>query len=58
MPLDSVHDPAFYDAIFLPGGHAAMCDLPGNKHLAHLLGQAFTRGACRCWRVGACCGAA
>ncbi|TIO50071.1 MAG: hypothetical protein E5X80_26325 [Mesorhizobium sp.] len=33
-----------YDAIFLPGGHAAMWDLPGNAALADALGQAFDEG--------------
>ncbi len=44
MPLERVCEPAFYDAIYLPGGHGAMLDLPGNKHLADLLGEAFMRG--------------
>lgn len=33
------------DAIFLPGGHGTMWDLPGNATLAALLGRAFDRGA-------------
>jgi putative intracellular protease/amidase/quinol monooxygenase YgiN len=30
-----------YDAIFLPGGHGAMWDLPGSEALALALGEAF-----------------
>jgi putative intracellular protease/amidase len=33
-----------YDAIFLPGGHGTMWDLPGNTKLAKALGQAFDEG--------------
>lgn len=33
-----------YDAIFLPGGHGAMWDLPDNAILARGLGEAFDAG--------------
>jgi putative intracellular protease/amidase len=33
-----------YDAIFLPGGHGTMWDLPGSTTLAKALGQAFDEG--------------
>ncbi|AYD03952.1 type 1 glutamine amidotransferase domain-containing protein [Neorhizobium sp. NCHU2750] len=33
-----------YDAIFLPGGHGTMWDLPESQALASLLGDAWTAG--------------
>ena len=44
-------DPAAYDAVFLPGGHGTMWDLPGNEALARVVGSVFDRGAV----VGAVC---
>jgi putative intracellular protease/amidase len=37
-------DPARYDAVFLPGGHGTMWDLPGNAALARLVGAVFDAG--------------
>lgn len=33
-----------YDAVFLPGGHGTMWDMPGNTALAALLSRAWTDG--------------
>lgn len=44
VPLSAVHDPATYDAIFLPGGHGAMVDEPDNPHLAEILSKAWSDG--------------
>lgn len=41
--LDTV-DFAAYDAIFFPGGHGTMWDLPQSLVLAEQLGRAFERG--------------
>ncbi|KAF1067274.1 MAG: Protein/nucleic acid deglycase 1 [Pseudomonas citronellolis] len=41
--LDGVSDSG-YAAIFLPGGHGTMWDLPDNPHLAALLGHAWANG--------------
>ena len=41
--LDDV-DPARYDAIYVPGGHGAMYDLPDNARLQHLLSAVYTHG--------------
>lgn len=35
---------AGYDAVFLPGGHGTMWDLPQSQELASLLGDAWTGG--------------
>ncbi len=35
---------ADFDALFLPGGHGTMWDLPGSAELAALVGQAFDAG--------------
>lgn len=35
---------ADYEAVFLPGGHGTMWDLPGSQALASLLGDAWTGG--------------
>ena len=43
MPITAA-DPARYTAIYLPGGHGTMWDLPGNAALAGLLGAVFDRG--------------
>jgi putative intracellular protease/amidase len=37
-------DPANYDAIFLPGGHGTMWDLPDSTALSAALGRAFDDG--------------
>ncbi|HLO75492.1 MAG TPA: type 1 glutamine amidotransferase domain-containing protein [Magnetospirillum sp.] len=37
-------DVSGYDAVFLPGGHGTMWDLPGSKALAALLGKAWASG--------------
>ncbi|BCS55425.1 type 1 glutamine amidotransferase domain-containing protein [Geobacter sp. SVR] len=42
IPLDRVKSDPFA-AIFLPGGHGTMFDLPGNRHLKELL-QQFSAG--------------
>lgn len=44
-------DSANYAAVFLPGGHGTMWDLPTSDALARLLGEAFDRGA----MIGAVC---
>lgn len=50
LPIEAVK-PASYDAVFLPGGHGTMWDLPGNPALARVIGTiAKDRGA-----VGAVC---
>lgn len=36
-------DPNQYDAIFLPGGHGTMWDLPNNQTLANILSQAYAQ---------------
>ncbi len=33
-----------YDAVFLPGGHGTMFDLPDNKDLAALISKAYQQG--------------
>ncbi len=33
-----------FDAVFLPGGHGTMWDLPGNETLARLIGRMFDEG--------------
>src|SRR3546814_6581931 len=38
-------------AVFLPGGHGAMWDFPGNRLLADLIGRAFLQGLV----IGAVC---
>jgi putative intracellular protease/amidase len=38
-------DGSRFDAVFLPGGHGTMWDLPESGTLARLLGEAFDRGA-------------
>lgn len=40
-----------YDAIFFPGGHGAVVDLPEDRDLADRLGEAFERGQV----IGAVC---
>ncbi len=37
-------DPAGYAAVFLPGGHGTMWDLPGNDALKRLIGTMFDGG--------------
>lgn len=43
LPLDEVRWQEF-DAVFLPGGHGAMWDLPGNAALAQIVGALFDAG--------------
>lgn len=42
-PVDGLQA-ADYAAVFLPGGHGTMWDLPGSKPLAGLLGEAWAAG--------------
>lgn len=44
VPLSGIKDPAFYDAVFLPGGHGPMFDLAQNPALADLLTKAYASG--------------
>jgi len=37
-------DPAHYAAVYLPGGHGTMWDLPGNDALKRLVGTLFDSG--------------
>lgn len=37
-------DGSGFDAVFLPGGHGTMWDLPANEALARLVGSMFDRG--------------
>lgn len=50
LPIDRV-DAADYDAVFLPGGHGTMWDLPTNAALARLIEAAFRDGKV----IGAVC---
>ena len=43
-PLAEI-DPSGFDAVFLPGGHGTMFDLPGNSVLARILEAFDARGA-------------
>ncbi len=43
MPVAAVQF-ADYDAVFLPGGHGTMWDLPGSEPLAALIGRMFDAG--------------
>ncbi|MEO5702795.1 MAG: type 1 glutamine amidotransferase domain-containing protein [Gammaproteobacteria bacterium] len=43
VPLADVHA-AQFDAIFFPGGHGTMYDLPGNPHVISMLGQFAEQG--------------
>lgn len=43
LPLATV-DIAAYDAVFLPGSHGTMFDLPESAELAALLGEAWAQG--------------
>ncbi len=44
LPLDAVAHPEAYDAIFLPGGHGTMFDLPDNVRLRQLLQEFEAQG--------------
>lgn len=44
-------DPEAYDAVYLPGGHGTMWDLPGNEALSRLLGRMCDSGRV----IGAVC---
>jgi putative intracellular protease/amidase len=50
LPIEAVK-PAAYDAVFLPGGHGTMWDLPGNTALARVIGTIAAEGGA----VGAVC---
>jgi hypothetical protein len=43
LPLSAI-DISEYDAVFLPGGHGTMWDLPESAELAALLGKAWADG--------------
>lgn len=43
LPLSAI-DISQYDAVFLPGGHGTMWDLPESAELAALLGKAWAQG--------------
>lgn len=43
LPLSAI-DVSDYDAVFLPGGHGTMWDLPDSAELAALLGKAWAEG--------------
>lgn len=43
LPITAV-DVAGYDAVFLPGGHGTMWDLPESAELGDLLGKAWAQG--------------
>ncbi|MCM3629892.1 type 1 glutamine amidotransferase domain-containing protein [Paenibacillus glycanilyticus] len=44
VKLEQVKDIADYDAIFLPGGHGTMFDLPGNKLLQSMISTLYEAG--------------
>ncbi len=50
LPIEAAKAGA-YDAVFLPGGHGTMWDLPGNTALARVIGAIFDAGGA----VGAVC---
>lgn len=50
VPLGEI-DFGDFVAVFLPGGHGAVFDLPGDPNLARILGEAADRGAV----IGAVC---
>lgn len=41
IKLDSIEDGSKFDAIFLPGGHGTMFDLPDNKKLQELIREQY-----------------
>lgn len=41
MKLEDVQDASAYDAIFMPGGHGTMFDLPDNTKLHQLVREAY-----------------
>ncbi|VFR17558.1 ThiJ/PfpI family protein [plant metagenome] len=43
VPLSAI-DISEYDAVFLPGGHGTMWDLPESAELAAMLGRAWAEG--------------
>jgi len=43
IPITDV-EPMAYDAVFLPGGHGTMWDLPESAELAALIGKAWAEG--------------
>lgn len=42
--LDATIDPGDFEAIFFPGGHGTMFDLPDNTHVQHLIAGFFESG--------------
>ena len=44
LKLEDVRDTASYDAVFLPGGHGTMFDLPGNTELNRILREMHGAG--------------
>lgn len=44
VPLDSITDLSQYDAIFLPGGHGTVFDLPKNAKLQEVIAEMFKAG--------------
>lgn len=41
LKLDIIEDATQFDAVFLPGGHGTMFDLPNNKKLGELIRTAY-----------------
>lgn len=37
-------DPSLYDAVFFPGGHGTMFDLPADPHVARIVGEYLESG--------------
>lgn len=55
VKLDSITDPAFYDCIFVPGGHGPVFDLATSELLADILSKAAAAGVlCVVGVLGAC----
>jgi putative intracellular protease/amidase len=50
LPIESVR-PGHYEAVFFPGGHGTMWDMPGNRALAGLIGAVSEAGGA----IGAVC---
>lgn len=44
VPLEGVQLPSGYVVVYLAGGQAAMADMPGNKELERVVGQAAEAG--------------
>ncbi len=58
VPLEGVQLPSAYVVVYLAGGQAAMADMPGNKELERVVGQAAEAGglarlhSCVLWQHG------